>query len=129
VNKVVARYQDGRVLKGTTSDFFAGKDLFHLMLSVGGTPITVSTAELKALFFVKDHNGNPEHNESNEFDSSRPPTARPIKVVFKDGEILVGTTTGYRPGRPGFFLEPADPESNIERCYIVVAATGDISFI
>ncbi len=27
---------------------------------------------------------------------------RKIKVVFKDGEVLAGTTTGYQPGRPAF---------------------------
>jgi hypothetical protein len=31
---------------------------------------------------------------------------RMIKVVFKDGEVLAGTTTGYQPGRPGFSLCP-----------------------
>lgn len=50
-------------------------------------------------------------------------------MAFKDGEVLVGTTTGYQPGRPGFFLEPADTTSNIERCYVVAAATLDVSFL
>jgi len=50
-------------------------------------------------------------------------------LLIKDGEILVGTTTGYRPGRPGFFLVPADTESNIERCYVVATATEEISFL
>lgn len=129
MNKVVARFADGRVLKGMTADFLAGKDIFHLGLSSGGAPIAVSMSELKALFFVKDHDGNPDHNERNEFDPGRPPAARPIKVVFKDGEVLVGSTTGYRSDRPGFFLEPADPESNIERCYVVMAATREVGFL
>ena len=50
-------------------------------------------------------------------------------MTFSDGEVLVGTTTGYQPGRPGFFLEPADPESNIERAYIITAATRAVDFI
>jgi len=41
----------------------------------------------------------------------------------------VGATTGYQPGRPGFFLVPADAESNIERCYVVAAATQEIKFL
>jgi hypothetical protein len=29
-NKIVVRYQDGRINKGVTSDFSPNKDLFHL---------------------------------------------------------------------------------------------------
>ena len=55
--------------------------------------------------------------------SDRPVPGRKLRVVFRDGEQLLGTTQGYAPGRPGFFLVPADPESNIVRCYVVTAAT------
>ncbi|MGD8923199.1 MAG: hypothetical protein PVH24_08105 [Candidatus Zixiibacteriota bacterium] len=132
MNKVVVRFADGRVVKGTTADFLPTKDLFHLNLStepVGAKPVEVSTGELKALFFVKDFEGDPKHVESNEFDPAHPPAGRKIRVVFKDGEVLVGTTTGYQPGRPGFFLVPADAGSNVDRCYIVTAATQEVKFI
>ena len=95
----------------------------------GGTPREIQTKNLKALFFVKDYAGNKEHVERNEFDPSRPAPGRRIKVVFKDGEVLLGTTTGYQRGRPGFFIVPADPGSNIERCYVVTAATKEITFV
>ncbi len=132
MNKVIARYADGRVVKGVTADFFPGKDSFHISDAddpVGATPREIQTKNLKALFFVKDYVGDKEHVERNAFDSSRPPAGRPIKVVFKDGEVLLGTTTGYQRGRPGFFLIPADPDSNIERCYVVTAATKEIKFV
>jgi hypothetical protein len=132
MNKVVARYADGRIVKGVTADFFPAKDLFHVMVALeagGAAPAEVSMRELKALFFVKDYAGDPQHVEVKEFDPSRPPVGRPISVTFKDGEVLVGTTTGYQPGRPGFFLVPVDPESNIERCYVVAAAADEVSFL
>jgi hypothetical protein len=50
-------------------------------------------------------------------------------VKFKDGEVMVGTTVGYQKGRPGFFLVPADADANTERCYVVSAATREISFL
>ena len=78
---------------------------------------------------VKDYEGDPEHVESKVFDPAHPPAGRKIKVVFEDGEILVGTTTGYQKGRPGFFLVPADVTSNMERCYVVTAATVGIEFL
>ena len=132
MNKVVARFADGRLVKGMTADFFPTKDRFHVMVATdhgGTTPVEVRTKDLKALFFVKDFAGDPRHVEAKEFDPARPPIGRPIKVVFKDGELLVGTTTGYQPGRTGFFLEPADPGSNIDRCYVVAAATDEIGFL
>ncbi|HCU69822.1 MAG TPA: hypothetical protein DGF30_11550 [Desulfomicrobium sp.] len=131
MNKIVARYADGRMVKGTTVDFFPTKDLFHVSVAEnGGTRLVeVSLKELKALFFVRDFSGNPKHVQSNEFDSSKPAPGRKLKVVFSDGEVLVGTTTGYQPGRPGFFIVPADTAANTERCYIVTAHTREVTFI
>jgi hypothetical protein len=132
MNNVVARFADGRIIKGSTADFSPVKDTFHVIVSTasaGTPPLEINNKDLKALFFVKDFGGNQKHIEKNEFDPARPPAGRRIKVKFKDGEVLVGTTTGYKPGRPGFFLVPADAASNIERCYVVAAATEEISFL
>ena len=132
MNKVVARYVDGRIVKGMTADFVPNKDLFHVTV-VGAEswdpPIEVHTKDLKALFFVKDLVGNPKRKKRNEFDPAHPPAGRKISVKFKDGEEMVGTTTGYQKGRPGFFLVPADADANTERCYIVVTATREIKFL
>jgi len=132
MNKVVARFADGRLVKGMTADFFPAKDLFHVSVAnapAGAKPVEIHMKDLKALFFVKDFAGDPQHVKRNEFDPSHPLPGRRIRVVFKDGEVLVGTTTGYQPGRPGFFLVPADASSNNERCYVVAASTREISFL
>ena len=132
VNKAVARLANGKMIKGTTADFFPGKDVFHVTESAaapGTKALEVFTKDMKALFFVKDLAGNPQHVKTNEFNASQPVVGRKIKVVFKDGEVLIGTTTGYQPGRPGFFLVPADAGSNNERCYVVTASAKEISFL
>ena len=132
MNKVVARFADGRVVKGFTNDFFPDKALFHVNVDAA-PPLSkgegFSTSELKALYFVKDFTGNPKHDERKEFDQAQRAIGRKIRVIFKDGEEMVGTTQGYQPGRPGFFLVPADPASNIDRCYIVSSETKSIAFI
>ena len=132
MNKVVARFADGRVVKGFTNDFFPDKALFHVNVEAAA-PLAKSeafnTGDLKALYFVKDFTGNPEHDERRAFDPSQRAIGRKIHVVFKDGEEMVGTTQGYQAGRPGFFLVPADPASNIDRCYIVSSQTKDVGFI
>ena len=130
LNKVVARFVDGRVVKGSTSDFSPAKDTFHVVPNdCGQKPVQVLVRQLKAVFFVRDLAGNPRHEERKEFDLAKPPTGRKIKVEFKDGELLVGTTQGYQPERSGFFLVPADATANNERCYILASAVKKVSFI
>jgi hypothetical protein len=130
-NRIVARYLEGRVLKGFTVDFMAGKEIFHITeaSSTSGKPVKVLVSELKAVFFVKDLVGNPAYTDRKVFDPSRPVAGRKIEVQFRDGEQIVGTTTGYQPGRTGFFLIPADPLSNNERVYVVSSATQEIRFL
>ena len=56
--------------------------------------------------------------------------SRKIKVVFADGEVIVGTTQGYQPSRPGFFMVPADSAvNNIDRCYVVAASTSEVTLL
>jgi hypothetical protein len=131
MNKVIARFVDGRLLKGFTSDFNPNKDSFHVAEDgpAQAAPLKIRRDELKALFFVKDFAGNPQHNEKKAFDPSRAHTGRKIRVQFKDGETLIGTTLGYQKGRPGFFLESVDEASNIERAYVVAGATEDVAFV
>jgi hypothetical protein len=122
LNKVVARFQDGRLIK----------EFFHVApadAAVGTKPTLVQVKDLKAVFFVKDFAGRPEYNPRNEFEGDRTPPGRKIKVVFADGEVIVGTTQGYQPGRPGFFMVPADQDANIERCYVVAASTTDVTLL
>jgi len=130
-NKIVVHYQDGRVMKGFTNDFMPNKDLLHLIpmdAAPSAKPLPVKVQELKAVFFVKDFTGNPQYKDKNEFGPTKPVAGRKINVVFKDGELLVGTTQGYQPDRPGFFVFPADPQSNIDRCYVVTPAAKAVWF-
>jgi hypothetical protein len=131
-NKIVVHHSDGSVSKGFTNDFMPKKDLFHLVptdATADFKPVVIKIQGLKAIFFVKDFKGNRQYRDKQEFDSNKPTMGKKIKVVFRDGEILIGTTQGYETGRPGFFVTPADPQSNNERCFIVKPATRAVSFI
>lgn len=132
-NKVVVHYQDGRILKGFTGDFLPTKPTLHLTPADAppqSKPVEVRVADIKAIFFVKNLMGRPQpYKRRQEFDPGKPAVGRKIRVVFKDGEILVGTTQGYDSSRPGFFVIPADTESNNERVFVVTGATHKVSFI
>ena len=127
--KIVVRYADGRVMKGYTQDFFPNKPQFHLFPAAAGPSgeaMTVLLKELKGVFFVRDFEGNPQHHEQKKFAEGGHPSGRKMEVTFVDGEVLVGATMGYDPQRPGFFLSPADPETNNLRVFVVSAAVSKV---
>jgi len=119
--KVIARYHDGRVLCGYTNNFHPSKPQLHLSPNPrhGDTTI-VPLAQLKALFFVREFNGDPTLVERKAF--VNPPQGRKVEVVFHDDEVLVGSTLGYLGEGKGFFVQPADSRSNNLRVF--VSATG-----
>jgi hypothetical protein len=131
LNKVVARYRDGRVLKGYTLNFHPTKRMFHVSTTYSHDEdlAPVRVRDLKALFFVKDLTGDPTHVMTAEFEPGHRGEANRIRVDFEDGEVLLGTTAGYDGERSGFFLVPADDSSNILRSYVVTSATEDVCFV
>ena len=131
-NKVVVHYLDGKIIKGQTIDFLPTKPTFHVSLidaPPNTPPLEINISGVKAIFFVKDYVGNSKREEILGFSVDKPAIGRKIKVTFRDGEVLVGTTQGYDASRPGFFIIPADPDSNNDRCFIVASATRQVSFI
>ncbi len=88
-NKIVAHFQDGRLLKGTTRDFVPNKELFHLEpvdAPPGTKPVEVLTSDLKAVFFVKDFTGHSEHKDRQGFDPAQRPMGRKIRAFATRSE-------------------------------------------
>jgi len=131
-SKIVARYLNGKVLKGATQNFFPNKPVFHVARHGGSGPgdlVEVNIGELKAIFFVRDFTGNPKHVERKRLTPGERAPGRLMEVTCKDGEVIVGTTTGYDPKRPGFFLFPIDPTANNERVFVVASAVKTARFV
>jgi hypothetical protein len=127
---VVLRYLDGRPVRGFCNDFSASRTEFHLWPSVGAPPsqlMIVPLSRLKAVFFVRDFDGNPAHVERQTFATS--PHGRKVEITFLDGEVIVGSTLNYRPEGSGFFLCPADSRSNNVRIFVVCASVRHARFI
>jgi uncharacterized protein DUF6982 len=127
--KIVVRYVDGRIAKGHTADLSPEKPRFHLL---GEQPQSTAVTEiwmkdLKAVFFVRDFSGNPEHNERKEFAPGERPPGLKVRVEFLDGEVLVGYTMGYSAARPSFYLTPVDPTSNNERVLVIRQAVKGVT--
>jgi hypothetical protein len=124
--KVIIRYTNGKIKKGTTEDFFPNKDVFHLKDKDIGDFQKILINDLKAVFFVKDFEGNHQYQEKD--DIVRVGLGRKINVNFKDGEKLVGYTQGFSRDRAGFIFFPSDPNSNNEKVFVVTAATDKVYF-
>ncbi|MBI3031170.1 MAG: hypothetical protein HYY64_16825 [Candidatus Rokubacteria bacterium] len=133
-SKIVVHYADGRILKGFSQDFYPNKPAFHLLPATTGFSFTDEAVEvriegLKAVFFVRDFAGNPAYNERKHFAEGEHPPGRKVRVVFKDGEVLVGSTVGYERQRQGFFMIPADPQSNNRSVFAVAAFVTSVRFL
>jgi len=123
--KVIARYVNGKVLKGYTLDFSPNKQIFRISPSIdehSQESLKIHMLDLKAVFFVRDFAGNPLYNEQKHFPQDKQVLGQKIEVTFMDGEVLVGTTVGYAPQRLGFFLFPVDRKSNNLRVFVISAA-------
>ena len=119
--KVVVAYLDGRRLKGYTNDFSPARDQFFLFPEgqepkPGDRGTAVRFGSLKAVFFVKDFAGNPEHLPA--ADNAQLP-GKKLEVTFADNETMRGSTLAYNPKSLGFFLQPLDVAGNNERVFIV----------
>ncbi len=126
--KIVVHFTDGGLIKGFSNDFFPNKEQFHLTEHSSDEIIDIDVSDLKAIFFVKDFEGKSDYQERKGFLDDQNIQGRKVRVIFQDGEAIVGSVLGYDPKRQGFFVIPADPESNNSRIFVVVAATTDVEF-
>jgi hypothetical protein len=124
-NRVVAHFANGTVLKGQTWDFAPARATFHMTLTVGARQIPISLISLKAVFFVRDFEGDSNYIHKWNLDCDRA-SGKKLMITFADGEVLFGTTQGYHPEDTGFFLYPADPESNNIRVFIINSAVESV---
>jgi len=122
-NRVVARFADGLTLRGTTIDFSPMRRTFRI--TDNGASYEIDVTRLKALFFVRDFDGNAAYNEKKGF-FSRQNHGKKCMVEFKDGEVLFGYTLTYTSQGLGFFVFPGDPECNNEKVFVVHAATVSV---
>jgi len=130
--KIVLRYVDGKILKGYSLDFNPTRPFFHLQMqsqAPGNQPLKIELKDLKAVFFVKTYEGNKHHKKRKGFLPTDRLQGRKVEVTFVDDEVIQGATMGYDPQRLGFFLLPADSDSNNVRIFVVSSAVKSFRFL
>jgi len=128
IQHVVVRYKNGKIVRGTTSDFKPNQVAFTVAeesLSGIAHRHRIVLEDLKAIFFVKALTGNPEHNEQ-KMRLPKNPMGKRLMITFQDGESIRGTSLGVNLNMPGFLLFPADTESNNKRIFVIKSAVREI---
>jgi hypothetical protein len=140
VEKVVARFNNGQILKGHVRDFEVGTETVTVDDPETQTSQKISIDELKAIFFVKSFKGRSEYVEKKAFGIRKNP-GRKVFVKFKDNETLVGHIDGEIPWAKGFslakggnkakgfFLVPVDSSSNNIKVFVVGTSIQDVQIM
>jgi hypothetical protein len=130
--RIVARFADGRIMKGYTRDFSPNRPVFHLVtdqVREATEAEALKVADLKALFFVRSFGGNPDYAERKEFSEGDKAIGRKVEVTFADNEILRGSAPRYKRQETGFFMFPVDPLSNNQTLFVVNAAVKKLRYL
>jgi hypothetical protein len=139
-DKIVARFRDGRLVKGYVKKFAIDSDTVLIHEPKSQKQHEVSVDDLKALFFVKTFKGYRDYAEKKAFGIRNNPGCK-VYVKFNDKESLIGFIEGDIPWdkgfslsrlgskAKGFFIVPCDSESNNHRVFVVGTAIEDISIM
>lgn len=121
---IVARRLDGGLAKGHAVSFEPGAEV-ALEAERGRAEVRIPAADLKAVFFVKDLEGDPRHEDSRSYRDSQP-LGRRVWIRFRDGEEIAGWSLSYRRGCEGFYVFPTDQDSNIEMAWVYSHAVRSV---
>jgi hypothetical protein len=128
--RLVVRFVDGRMLKGTSYTIDTSARGFYVdprdASSDESKQVFVRFSDLKAVFFVRDFDGK---FDKGGLQTEWHPEGLEIAVKFKDGEVIDGyTLTAYDERVPRFHLIPREPGNNvsvlIERASVAQVAVG-----
>ena len=126
MSKVVVHGSDGKIYKGHSSDFTPMLPYFHLTtIEKPADSVKIWLDNLKAVFIVVDFNGDSLHKDIHNFNEN-PFFGRHVVVNFRDGEKFYGTSELTHRDPAGFYIFPADPDSNIIRAYVLSSAIASV---
>jgi len=125
IQKIVVHFLDHTLVKGHAR-FFYHHQMQMLMETLEGEQRLVPFSAVKAVFFVRSFTGDRKRQEKKRFLAGSPRFGQSVRVIFLDGEILLGRALGYRPEDQGFYFKPADPDSNNEIIYVPQTSVKEV---
>ena len=141
MQKIVLRFNTGKILKGYIRDFTAYTDIVVVQDAVTDEQHKIPLVELKAIFFVKTFEGNSLHRDKKMYGISEN-VGRKVYIRFNDGESMMGFLEGDIPWEKGFHLSkkpagalkgfllvPVDVDSNNKKVFVVNSSIKDITLL
>jgi hypothetical protein len=131
-HKVVAHFLTKEIKKGTAYDFTSDAPMMHLLLldDAGKRQVDRINLDLiKAIFFVRDHEGNNLYKEKNEFETGKTVYGKKLSVEFHDGEKIVGYSVNNPSQKKRFVMIPADPNGNNLKILINTDTIKDLAYL
>jgi hypothetical protein len=122
---VAVRSLDKALIKGWTFDFHPNRNFFHVEEEGALRPVRVPIEDLKAVFFIKTLGRTPGCVEKRSFGNRVGPEKK-VWIEFVDGEKMAGWSNSFGSLRKGFFVFPADPDSNTEKAYVFRSAIAQL---
>jgi small nuclear ribonucleoprotein (snRNP)-like protein len=127
--KVIVRFRDRRIVTGGTHNFKSNREIFHVTeIHDEKKIIEIPMSQLKAIFFVETLQKNEDRLSPEDFslESFNDVIGRKVKITFSDGEVMYGIIHGYTPHMKGFFIFPADKESNSKTVFVIRESTAAV---
>ena len=129
--KVVVRRLDRGLIKGFVDSNSYLRPGSMEMLDREGRTVHVPLDAIKAIFFVREFEGNPQRSERKLFQSRPRLAGLWVHITFKDNEILEGllpsNLTELHP--EGFLLTPAGLYSNNLKIFVPRSALSSIDVL
>lgn len=119
LRKVVVHMRSGEVIPGFASEQAMKKTV--KIVKRDGSEASFELEKLKAVFFVKDFEGNPEYHDVKFLNKQHVSPTMWVRLEFFDGEMMEGKVPNNIDllRDSGFFLWPSDPDTNNDFVYVV----------
>ncbi len=129
LSKVVVRKQDGEVIHGFAGERMLDKDV--RILDRKGKERSFELADLKAVFFVHDFEGDPDYQDLRFLGKQEPSSMVWVRIEFQDGEVLEGKVRNNIDllSSHGLYVWPSDQETNNKRTFVVRRAIKSFAFL
>jgi hypothetical protein len=125
---VVVRTLDQETVRGYVSPHSYLKAEGVELLSTAGQVVFLPYKEVKAVYFVRDFDGDREHAERKVFTSRPKLGGLWLRMKFKDNEVLDGILPNdlLQLTDKGFTITPPDPFANNQRIFVPKTALQEL---
>jgi hypothetical protein len=129
--KVVVRQLDGGLVKGFVDSGSYLDSNGAEVLDREGHLVTIGLDVIKAIYFVRDFEGDPNRQERKVFNTRPRVSGVWVRLAFKDGEILEGLlANNLLDVEPqGFTITPPDYYANNLRIFVPRNALGSVEVL